>query len=620
MGFFQWPLPTAFERRRLFRWASLTAVSLVLVLVLDHLAVHLAAEDALDEVERQGKEAAALQAAVLRSELEKYRSLPFVLAQDPDVRTAAQTSNPRELASLNVKLEALRVSTRAAVIYLLDSKGLAIAASNWRESVSFLGNNYAFRPYYGLAVASGAAEYFALGSISGRPGLYLSRRIDGESGVVGVIVVKVEFEEIEQDWKRFEAPTLITDERNIVLVTNISHWRFGSIPPIDPETLAAVRESQQFGEAALDPLPIVSDPSIGRLSAVRASLPEHDGERLEADTFLSIIVPVPRSGWTLRLLAPTKDAVDRATTAIRSKTLLATLSVTGLCALLLHRRDRAQARHSMEAAARVDLEARVEARSVELRQANAQLVAEMDERSRAENALRVLQDELVQASKLAMVGQIATSVAHEVNQPVATIRTYADNSVVHLARGDLASARRNLATIASLTERIGAITSELRTFGRTSAQRVEPVALREAVDGALLLVGHRIRQQAVELAVDMEPDEIKVMAERVRLEQVLVNLLQNALDALADRQAGIISLRAEPSGKYVRVSLLDNGSGIPPHIMSAMFTPFLTTKSEGLGLGLVISHDIIVGFGGELSAADGLEGGACFTIILQRAF
>jgi two-component system C4-dicarboxylate transport sensor histidine kinase DctB len=242
----------------------------------------------------------------------------------------------------------------------------------------------------------------------------------------------------------------------------------------------------------------------------------------------------------------------------------------------------------------------------------------MDERRRAEAKLLAAQDGLTQSNKLATLGQIAAGVAHEINQPVAAIRAYADNAAVFLDRADDKTAKANLSLISGLTDRIGLITDELRAFARKSSAPPAPVTVREAVDGALLLVGPRLRQQGVRVVRDEADEAARVMAERFRLEQVLVNLLQNALEALEDRADPEIVVQVTVRRSQVRILIADNGPGVAPEAARTLFIPFATTKPRGLGLGLVISRDIVAEFGGELSLEPG-AGGARFVMSLSKA-
>ncbi|MCZ0738424.1 sensor histidine kinase [Phreatobacter sp. AB_2022a] len=600
-------------RRWLTRRAAIgLALGAIVLVALDLVAREIAARWAHASVRAAAGAAAELRVAVLQSEIEKHRALPLILAEDRDLREALASRAPERIAALNPKLETLSANARVSVIYLLDRDGTTVAASNWRTPTSFVGNNYAFRPYYRRAMDDGAAEHFAFGTVSQLPGLYLTRRLDGPAGVIGVIVVKVEAQAIEADWRRFAMPTFVTDERSIVLISSEPNWVFRATQPIALGERAAIRASLQFGDASLELLPLERDAGAdGGLVATRLSGEAGDRRFVDHD------VPVPTTRWRLHVLAPVEPTLRLATTAAEAVALFGGslgLGAIGLWRFSRRRRARAQLRQEE---VRRELEARVSERTAELEAVNDRLIAEIDERKRTQAALDDLQDELVQASKLAVLGQISASVAHEINQPVAAIRTFADNARELIQRNEPATADGNLATIASLTDRIGSITGELRAFARKAPARVEAVPVKTVVDGALLLVGHRLRLQAIDLDVDIAEPGLSVTADRIRLEQVLVNLLQNALEALAGRDDGRIHIAGRRVGDGVAIDIADNGPGLPPAVMDHLFMPFTTTKPQGLGLGLVISNDIITETGGTLAVAN--RGGAHFTITLPRA-
>jgi two-component system C4-dicarboxylate transport sensor histidine kinase DctB len=270
-------------------------------------------------------------------------------------------------------------------------------------------------------------------------------------------------------------------------------------------------------------------------------------------------------------------------------------------------------------AARAELERQVDLRTRELSEANVRLLQEVDERTRAEASLHRLQDELVQANKLAVLGQISAGVAHEINQPVAAIRSYVDNTRAFLARADLRKAASNLDSIASLTERIGAITQELRTFSRKSSATPQPVSVEDAISGALLLMSARLRARGIRHVRAADAAAFKVIAERARLEQVLVNLLQNAADALDGTREPRIDIDVRGAAAEVIIEISDNGSGVSAEALETLFTPFATSKPNGLGLGLVISRDIAVEFGGRLEYVHVAGPGASFVLTLRRA-
>ena len=298
--------------------------------------------------------------------------------------------------------------------------------------------------------------------------------------------------------------------------------------------------------------------------------------------------------------------------------LLSMALLAGLTGVLLRRRQRAAARAIEAETARVDLERRIDARTSELRAANTRLNHEIEERRRSEKSRQNLQDELIQANKLATLGQIAAGVAHEINQPIAAIRTHADTAGLYLDAEDPASARRSIVSIAGLTERVGAITDELRAFSRKTRSATVAVGVDAAIDGALLLVGARMRERDVTLDRQAAPAGLAVLAERNRLEQVVLNLLQNAIEALKDWPDPTIAVRVETSGKRVTIRISDNGPGVAAEVRERLFIPFTTDKRDGLGLGLVISRDIVAGFGGELLLEPSATG-AVFVIRLTRA-
>lgn len=586
------------------RGRVVTALVLVAtVLLASWLAGRWFAAQALGGVQRRAEVAVALHAASLRSDLEKFRTLPFVLAQDPDVRGALSSRATAANASLNQKLETLAGEVRADAVYLVNSAGVTIAASNWRAPTSFVGQNYTFRPYFREALENGYAELYALGTVSGEPGLYLARRVDGPRGVVGVIVVKVLFDAIEAEWARGDERVFVTDERGVVLITSEPGWRFHTLEPIAAEDIPALRASRQYGaDAALEQLPL-----------------RFDGHRVNDGEFIAVQTEAAAEGWRLHLLAPTRPLVSGAEATGRAIGALTTLLLWGLAFLIYWVRRRAERERLRQEATRRELEARVAERTSELKTANSQLMHEMDERRRVESSLQLMQDELVQANKLAVLGQISAGVAHEINQPVAAIRSYVDNAAALIRRGAAGEAEETLTAAAALTDRIGAITQELRAFSRKGTTTARPLRVADAIEGALLLISARTRALGVSVERRLAREDIMVVADRMRLEQVIVNLLQNALDALADVKGPKIQIQVETEAGMARVTIADNGPGLSKDVAAALFTPFVTTKEQGLGLGLVICRDICAEFGGALEIAPSTLGGAAFAISAPSA-
>jgi two-component system C4-dicarboxylate transport sensor histidine kinase DctB len=590
------------------------AFALCLAVLVVAAAGRWAERNALADLTQQARGTAELNVALTRNTLEKYRSLPFILSQDVDIRAALPASSDSRLLQLDRKLQTLSRGVAAAAVYVLNPEGVAVAASNWNEAASFVGVDYRFRPYFQGAMATGQAEHFALGTISHEAGLFLTRRIDAEDGtVLGVVVVKVDFQALEAAWRRAHTPLFVSDENGVVLLSGVPGWHFRALRPLPDGLAEQLRASLQFGDASFEVLPIQ-----GTGGLVRAQLPD----RAAAAPYIHVesVVDTAR-GWSVHLLMPTGSAVAKSRASAQALAAAGISLLYACCAFGLHLRRRAWRRSRQQADVRSQLEVQVERRTAELRRVNLRLTHEMDERQRAENRLHETQDELVQANKLAVLGQIAAGVAHEINQPVAAIRTYADNCDLLLARADITATQANLHTIRQLTERIGNITGALRAFARKASRHtpVAPTRLADAIAGAMLLVGPRQRRQGVACAWLPPAGELYVAADRMRLEQILVNLLQNAFDALLQTEAPRVEIGIEEAFGQVRLTIADNGPGIGADAMARLFTPFSTTKAEGLGLGLVISRDIARELGGDLTAANAPAGGAIFLLTLKQS-
>ncbi|AWN39222.1 ATP-binding protein [Methylobacterium radiodurans] len=568
---------------------------------------------ALADLRRTARTTLTLQAGALHTEMQRQSALPLALAADPEIGAVLRAEGSGGGAAgghlaerLSARLAEVAAATGAAVIYVIRPDGLTVAASNAASGRSFVGNNYAFRPYFRGAMAEESGSQFALGTVSGRPGLYLARRVgDG----LGVVVVKVEFEAAETAWREVRERVFVTDARGIVLVASEPAWRFRTLAPLDAEARDRSRESLEFGDAPLEPLPLhPAGEDLVRLG--RGAAP--------AQLMLMLDAPVRDTDWRIHTLTPVGAAVERERTQGQVIALLATgLFCLGL-GTLLGRRARTQARLAEAGARRAELEARVSERTAELSAANDRLRDEIAERARSEAERERLGRELAQAGRLAALGQFAASMAHEINQPLAAIRSYADNTGILVRRGRVDDAAENVAAIGRLVDRIGGLTRQLKGFARRASGRREPVAVDEILRGSLEVVAHRAGAEGTDLVIRAEPG-LAVIGEGARLEQVLVNLLQNALDAVAGRPSRRVELRVTEAGEQVCLVVQDNGPGISESARAKIFDAFFTTKPDGLGLGLAIARGIVEECGGTLGVEEAEGGGTVFRIALVRA-
>ncbi|HIJ37567.1 MAG TPA: sensor histidine kinase [Rhodospirillaceae bacterium] len=561
-------------------------------------------QEALARLASEGRDRLTLYGEALHSELEKSRDIPVVLASEREIIELLSVADPARQDQLrkqvNQRLQDIGRTLNASAIYVLDHQGLTLAASNWQDpGGSFVGRRFDFRPYFTAAMEGRVGRYFALGSTSNRPGYYLAMPVKSGDQIVGAVVVKISLDELERGWRGGGEQVFVTDRFGVVFITNTPAWRFHSLGQLDPEQSQALIASRQYGDMPLPALTLVPGPSVTSVDGVgyvMVSKPLPDGEQ-----------------WVLHVLMAVKDSQARA----RDLGLLAVAGASLLIFALyfLIHRDKSQRRHTR------DLEVRVIERTAALLETNQRLRGEVAERLRAEAELRAKQDELVQAAKLAALGQMSAGMVHELNQPLAAIRSFADNGLTLLDRGRPERARENLWEIAELTERMARISGQLKLFARKSASQVQPVAVTAAVQNALALLQGRLAADRVMVEWVPPANELWVWGEDLRLQQVLVNLLRNGIDATLGKEARCLRIEAQRREDRVRLQVFDNGTGIAEDVLAQLFDPFFTTKpaGEGLGLGLSISASILGDFGGHLSAANGPGEGAVFTMLLRAA-
>lgn len=586
--------------------------------VLSVLAIYVAGElgriETIKTLQQDASTDSQLKVALLNVALERPRALPLVLSGDRDLVEALATGGPA-IDRLNRKLEGLIEGTQASVIYVTGPNGVAIASSNWRDADSFVGSNYAFREYFSGAMRNGMAEHYALGSVSRKPGLYISRRVDSENGKpLGVVIAKVEFNRLEADWRIGGKPVYVVDSNGVVLMTSIAEWRFDTIIPIAEARRRAISDSLQFGNETLDLLPFSSQ----RFIDPTTELIHIDAPSNDSGDYLRFILPVPTTSWHLHYLLPVQPTLLVEVQRMRLLILAGMMPVIVLSGLWLRRRQKARQAEATAAQARAELERRVDERTRDLQNAMDQLETEISGHQKTGRELQSVQQELVKANRLAILGQVAAGVAHEINQPVATIRAFADNARILINRERLSEADENMKDIAALTERIGVITSDLKILARKGRAAAQPVSIKAVIQGAVMLLRSRFAGHMEALDIALPDDTLMVSGSPIRLEQIVINLLQNALEAVEDKTGGQVMVRVRQAEDEVILTVADNGPGIAPDILEALFTPFNTSKDGGLGLGLVISREIAVDYGGRIEVESNLNG-TSFSVYLKKA-
>lgn len=577
-------LPTS----RTLRLSLYTLLIIAGTVVAATLAMRHAERQALEEDAARANQQLGLYANSLHTLIDRYRALPAVLALDPQLRSAL--TGPVDIAqqaALNLKLEKINGAAQSSTLELLDRTGLAVAASNWRLPSSYVGHNYGFRPYFSQTRTQGTGRFYAVGVTSGIPGYFLSSAVLGDNDeFLGAMVVKLEFPELEREWSQGSDTLLVSDARGIIFIANQPGWRYRALRPLSASDLAEIKTTRQYDKQSLVPLTHLPLRRFDDNSDLRRV----EGPDGTAD-YLWESLPLTTEGWTLHLLRRPQVAFED----LRNAALAAAGVWLALVFLLLFLNQRW--------------------RLAKVRQRNREELERLvEERTRD---LRTAQEGLVQSAKLAALGQMSAALAHEINQPLTAQRMQLATLRLLLEHGRVDDAYKALKPVDDMLTRMAALTGHLKTFARKSPSGLrERLDLATVVDQSLQLLDARLRDEQVSLVLHLARPAW-VRGDAIRLEQVLINLLRNALDAMQGKACKRLEIRLEADEQLWRLSVSDNGGGIAEEHLGQVFDPFFTTKpvGDGLGLGLAVSFAIVHESGGRLSAENG-DHGAVFSLTL----
>jgi len=568
-------------------------------------------------------------ATVLAQKLEEFRYLPAVVGMDQRIGAVlAEPGAPGRVDAANRYLASIRPDATISAIFITDRDGLTLAASNWGEETSFVGHNYAFRPYFQDALAGRAGRFYGIGATTLEPGYFLSSPILREGRIVGVAVVKVLLGALERDWQKSGDLLLVADDTGVLLIASPARWRYRALRALPEDVVRRLRSTRQYADADLSPLsdaagaplPVFDAPQQVRFTAADGP---GEGKHAGHGRYLVQSLPIDPPGWRLLMLTDLAAARD----AALSNAVAAGFATAFLLSLGVYAHLRRRRRHERLASQRAlqrandELEQRIAERTGELLQANRELRERVGALKEAERMLTETRDAAIQGGKLAVLGQMAAGITHEINQPLTALTTLADNAVRFLDIGRGPDVRANLDHISQLAQRMGRIVAQLKTFARRDKVQVQPVPVADAVDNAALLVESRRRAAEVALHIRHADPALVVMADPTRLEQVLLNLLLNACDAVEGRAERRIEIASGRDDADALIVLRDSGPGFDPEVMAHLFEAFFTTKpaGKGLGLGLALSRLLVDSLGGRLTAANDPAGGARFEIRLPLA-
>jgi two-component system, NtrC family, C4-dicarboxylate transport sensor histidine kinase DctB len=521
----------------------------------------------------------ALYSGNLLSELQRNSVVPLLLARDPELLRALSVAN---YATTSQRLILFQAEIGAASIMLLDRDGRVVGATNrnllstnLRQATFFVEAQRAKDTVFTAAPPDGA------GPGSGVQFTY-SRALVQEGRLAGVIVVAVDLGKYERSWAGLRDAVMVTDSAGTVILATEPRWR--GLPLAEA---LAVQDPPSAIERAFQATADWAQPAPDAYLRGQAVM------RTEAR--------VPFRGW--RIL--TFTAYDSVREQVNSVLALEIMGFAILLAGIFYFLSRKAWSQSVS----------FQRESVELRRLNARLSREIARREKMQKDLAVAEATLAQSSKLAALGEMSAAVSHELNQPLAAMKTYLAGAKLLVQRKRPEEALSSFQRIDDLIERMGAITRQLKSYARKGGEAFEPVDVRVALSSALSMMEPQLKARVVRITRAVPRQPVMVMADRIRLEQVIINLLRNALDATKGTSDPRIDLGLA-SDDGVRLTVKDNGHGITD--LDSLFEPFYTTKAagEGVGLGLAISSGIVTDLGGRLTARNGEGGGAVFEVQL----
>ncbi|WP_397543127.1 sensor histidine kinase [Roseovarius salis] len=558
---------------RTLSWrARLSLVALIVLAVVIVAVTNRMLTDRFTETTRNRAELRlVLYSGNLLSELQQNAIVPQLLSRDPALISALASG---DFSQSSQRLITFNEEISAASLTLLDKDGRVVAATN-RETI---GRSYGDSPIFVDALRSKNNIFNILQDETGRFRFYYSRRVETQKGLAGVILVEVGLGKYERAWAGISDAVMVTDSEGRIILATEPRWRGLT----EKEALAKEPPSSAIQRAL-------------QATADWNTLPPD--AYVQGEAVMRVGGRVAFRGW--RIASFTTYA------SVREK-VNGVLAIEIMCfAILL-----ALAFYFLNRKATVRM-AVFQRESAELRALNARLQREIAERQRVQENLAVAEQTLAQSSKLAALGEMSAAVSHELNQPLAAMKTYLAGARLLLNRNRPEEALASFQRIDDLLERMGKITRQLKSYARQSGDEFRPVNLSEALNSALSMMEPQLRQREVKINLTLPDEPVIVMGDQVRIEQVMVNLLRNALDATQNVPDAAIDILLAV-GETAVLTVRDNGPGIED--IENLFEPFYTTKhpGEGVGLGLAISSGLVAEMGGRLTARNATDGGAVF--------
>ncbi|TCV65895.1 ATP-binding protein [Neorhizobium sp. S3-V5DH] len=579
----------------------MAAAILVVTSLASWFSYHVARNLVLHKQEAQLEQSLVLAKRSITTEIDRFRSLPAIVGEDARVRALARDTSPEAIDAANAYLERIVEQTGPADLYVLNAAGLTLAASNHATPQSFVGHDYSFRPYFRDALVAGNGRFYAIGVTTRKPGYFLSSRIDIAGARPVVVVVKADLSPLEAAWAAAGVRIAIADRAGVVFLSGDPGWKYRPLQPLADQMLERLLQERTYDGVDLGRAEPISS-TASRSADTSVIMPGADRQ------LMAKFAPLQPDDWQIVAAADVRQ-VDMIGALWAFAVFAVGLTTGAIFYVLRQRRQLVRMRLRQGEL----LERMVAERTHDL-------ACEIDMRKRTEEELRQAQQGLIHSEKMAALGRMSTAIVHEVSQPLAALDATLATAGLLADQGRRADAGERLTKARDLVRRMQRTVKHLKTFARKDVSEFEVLAVDSVIRNVLELASPRSKA----MGVDVDVAAGKVLAVRavsVKLEQAMLNLLLNALDAVQDRPDPRVRIESRRIGEQVEIAIIDNGSGIAPDLRERIIEPFFTTKltGEGLGLGLSIATTIIKECGGAIRFEDAEEGGTRTVITVPAA-
>ncbi|WP_394189929.1 cache domain-containing protein [Pseudoalteromonas atlantica] len=535
----------------------------------------------------QAKQQVTQLSRYLDTELARFSAIPH-LVTDNQLLSGFIQNDDKYANAVNNYLADIQQSSGASDVYVLNLKGDVVASSNWELDYTYIGNNFAFRPYFYEAIEGNKVAYFALGLRSNERGIYFSEPIYKGENIIGVVALKVNVSKFESDRQLLSASQTshfyLTLSDGVIAMSNKAKWRLNTMKSFSETELEKLRSKRSYlnhipkkittyisNAQDIELLNITQETELTQFVFAESKIKQLDAKMTVLVDVSSVnFAQIPRLFWLSVFY------------------ILALIIGYGLMSRFAGYKKLLYSRYSLE--------------------------QEVIERT---DALEKAQMALVQSAKLATIGQLSAGINHEINQPLSAMSTYLVSAKKLIAKGNIQAAQDNIIIVQSLIERVHQIVGQLKHFSKPAQTQLRSQSLSQLLKNAMLIANPQLKQNQIMVKPIEIDDSVTVWVDGVKFEQVLVNVITNASQAMANQSVKELSFELEQFDGRVKFSILDTGPGIEQHALGTIFEPFYSTKSSnGLGLGLSISKQIINSFNGCLTAHNRPNEGAQFIITL----